>query len=214
MNSNAPKQKHHYHQRSDNQSPKLNELATTLTNLAEGLTNMSLQTNMTFETRINDHKGPNVTIKKLSFLNPQNILQWTMQVRNLFQLSKTDQETSMAIIRTLLEENLLHLIDDIEEPDLALDKLIKETFPREHFITYERILNKIKTKDFNSITKFYLEFNKYITMANSCLDKNEKLTARETLSYFEGALSRQQKIRLLNIDTSDIKIMVQYLFKY
>ncbi|KCZ74382.1 hypothetical protein H311_04653, partial [Anncaliia algerae PRA109] len=218
MNSNATNAMNIQPSRHDNRIKKektqsLRDIVNTLTNIAQGLSGLSLRQELTFETSINNQRGPSLTIKKLSSLDPEVIIQWTKEVRNLLELNKPDNKMAMIIIKTLLEEELHYLIEDQTEPDLALDVLIKESFPSRNFNIYDRILRKVKANKYDSITSFYKEFLKYITMANACLENRDKLTRREIDSYFENALTNKQRINLLNIETSDIKKKVEYLFK-
>lgn len=146
-------------------------------------------------------------------MDPNIILNWTKQVRNLFDLNKPDNHTALCILKILISDDLQYILNDQEDPDSALDLLVKEAFPKSNFVIYERKLCKIKSTNYSSITEFYKEFSKLISMANSCLDKKEQLNQREITNYFERALTKQERIYLINEDEKDIKKKVEHLAK-
>ncbi|KCZ75231.1 hypothetical protein H311_03796 [Anncaliia algerae PRA109] len=216
MNSKAKEKypKYNYYQSHQlNNCHQMNNLTSTISYLIEGLSEMSFKNNLTFETLINDQKGPSITLKKLEFLDPNTILPWIKQVKILFEINKADNKTAMAILRVLLDTNLHYIVDNSEDPEVALDKIIKEAFPKDDFSIYDRILKNLKTTNFDSITKFYSDFIKFINMANSCLTKKGQLTTREIEAYFTKALTKKQRYHLVNIDDDSIQAKVNHLFK-
>src|SRR5699024_5630005 len=113
--------------------------------------------------------------------------------------------------RVVLAPHFHYLLSDLEDPDLIIDAIYKETFPKNNFYIYENNLKKIKLENFTSIKRFKSYFLTQIKFANFCLGTRDRLSEREQLTYLEYSLPLKTLKRLFREDRLSINGIFEFL---
>ena len=85
----------------------------------------------------------------------------------------------------------------------ALTNFKMNLFPRKDFHKYKKEINKTYSVQFETVNEYFLETRRFTRKMDNCLDEKEKLSNRETLSFFYQGLSTHQKRLIVDLDIED-----------
>ncbi|KCZ76965.1 hypothetical protein H311_02032 [Anncaliia algerae PRA109] len=152
--------------------------------------------------------------KKMNYLQDlecQDVEEWVDQYRTLMQESKWNNETSLAVLKSIINNNIMNKIKEYTSIDTILDALVRLKYPPDQINFIYLNIKNIQQNNYLLIKEYYNELEKAVkTMAyvNKMSQKEQKYKTEEL--FFQN-LESETRLELIKQQLTTTEKAIEYI---